>query len=131
MPGRRRDAPHSRIIPKLEERISIQNSHGNAQRILTLSHVDNYVLTAGLGVITGLLILSELGISIAPVLGAAGVVGIAIAGIENWVDPDVLIRCRFRVKALEQWNVRREYLKRLKSNLEASAAQQVGETTGA
>lgn len=96
-----------------------------------MSQVDNYVLTAGLGVITGLLILSELGISIAPVLGAAGVVGIAIAGIENWMDPDVLIGCRFRVKALEQWNVRREYLKRLKSNLEVSAAQQAGKTTGA
>jgi small conductance mechanosensitive channel len=37
-----------------------------------------------------------------------------IAGVENWADSSVVIRCRFRVAPLEQWSVRREYLRRLK-----------------
>jgi small conductance mechanosensitive channel len=37
-----------------------------------------------------------------------------IAGVERWADSSVILRARFRVAALEQWNVKREYLKRLK-----------------
>ncbi len=37
-----------------------------------------------------------------------------IAGVENWADSAVIIRCRLKVQPLEQWNVRRAYLKRLK-----------------
>jgi small conductance mechanosensitive channel len=37
-----------------------------------------------------------------------------IAGVDQWADSAVVIRCRFKVVALEQWSVRREYLRRLK-----------------
>ena len=37
-----------------------------------------------------------------------------IAGVDQLADSAVVIRCRFRVAPLEQWNVRREYLQRLK-----------------
>jgi small conductance mechanosensitive channel len=37
-----------------------------------------------------------------------------IAGVERWDDSAVVIRCRFKCVALEQWTVRREYLRRLK-----------------
>jgi small conductance mechanosensitive channel len=37
-----------------------------------------------------------------------------IAGVENWSDSAVMLRSRFKVAPLEQWNVRREYLRRLK-----------------
>lgn len=37
-----------------------------------------------------------------------------IAGVDEWADSAVILRCRFKVRALEQWRVRREYLKRLK-----------------
>jgi small conductance mechanosensitive channel len=37
-----------------------------------------------------------------------------IVGVERWDDSAVILRCRFTVRPLEQWNVRREYLKRLK-----------------
>jgi small conductance mechanosensitive channel len=37
-----------------------------------------------------------------------------IAGVDRWDNSAVVIRCRFRVLALEQWAVRREYLRRLK-----------------
>lgn len=38
-----------------------------------------------------------------------------VAGVERWGDSSVVIRCRFKVVPLEQWNVRREYLRRLKA----------------
>ena len=37
-----------------------------------------------------------------------------IAGVERWDESAIVLRCRFRVAPLEQWNVRREYLRRLK-----------------
>ena len=37
-----------------------------------------------------------------------------VAGVENWADSSVVLRCRFKVAPLEQWTVRREYLRRLK-----------------
>lgn len=37
-----------------------------------------------------------------------------IAGVDNWADSAVIIRCRFKVMPLEQWGVRREFLYRLK-----------------
>lgn len=37
-----------------------------------------------------------------------------MAGVDKWDDSAVVVRCRFKVIALEQWAVRREYLRRLK-----------------
>ena len=37
-----------------------------------------------------------------------------IAGVNQWADSSVVIRARFRVLPLEQWAVRRDYLRRLK-----------------
>lgn len=37
-----------------------------------------------------------------------------IAGVDKWADSAVVVRCRFKVRPLEQWAVRREYLRRLK-----------------
>ena len=68
-----------RVMPHLRETIAArQESVEDSQRIRTLSRVLRYVLTVVIAVVTGLLILGELGVSVAPILGAAGVVGIAI-----------------------------------------------------
>jgi small-conductance mechanosensitive channel len=45
--------------------------------------------------------------------------GFEIAGVERWGDSAVVLRCRFKVRALEQWNVRREFLRRLKKAFDA------------
>lgn len=37
-----------------------------------------------------------------------------IAGVDAWADSAVVIKCRFKVVPMQQWTVRREYLKRLK-----------------
>ncbi len=42
-----------------------------------------------------------------------------LAGVERWDDSAVVIRCRFKCVALEQWTVRREYLRRLKAAFDA------------
>ncbi|MBI2312346.1 MAG: mechanosensitive ion channel family protein [Betaproteobacteria bacterium] len=41
-----------------------------------------------------------------------------IAGVENWADSAVIVRCRYKVMPLEQWGVRREYLRRLKNTFD-------------
>jgi len=40
---------------------------------------------------------------------------IEIIGVERWADSAVILRCRLRVVPIQQWNVRREYLRRLKA----------------
>lgn len=42
-----------------------------------------------------------------------------LAGVEDWGDSAITVRCRFKVVPLEQWNVRREFLKRLKAAFDA------------
>ncbi len=48
------------------------------RRIETLARVFRYIDTVVISLVAGMLTLSELGISIAPILGAAGVVGLAV-----------------------------------------------------
>jgi len=48
------------------------------RRIETLARVFRYISTVVISLVAGMLVLSEIGISIAPILGAAGVVGIAV-----------------------------------------------------
>jgi small conductance mechanosensitive channel len=222
-----------RVVPKIREAVAArQDSAEDERRVRTLSRVVRYSLTVAVTVVAGMLILGEFGISVAPILGAAGVVGIAlgfgaqslvkdyfngfflllenqvrigdvveaggksglveelnlrylrlrdysgsvhyipngniavvtnmslgfaqavidagiaygadidramevmratgealrgdpafaakilddleIAGVDAWADSAVVIRCRFRVVPLEQWAVRREFLRRLK-----------------
>lgn len=68
-----------RLVPRCRELIANhQDTQEGAQRIRTLSRVLRYTLTVLVSVITALLILGEFGISVAPLLGAAGVAGIAI-----------------------------------------------------
>jgi len=42
-----------------------------------------------------------------------------IVGVDDWADSAVLLACRFKVKPLEQWAVRREFLRRLKLAFDA------------
>ncbi len=44
---------------------------------------------------------------------------IEIVGVENWADSAVTLRCRLKVPPLEQWTIRREYLRRLKHAFDA------------
>lgn len=46
-----------------------------------------------------------------------------VAGVEQWADSAVVIRCRFKCAPLEQWAVRREYLRRLKHAFDAQGIE--------
>ena len=46
-----------------------------------------------------------------------------IAGVDQWGDSAVMIRCRFKVRPLEQWGVRRAFLYRLKKAFDASGIE--------
>ena len=232
----------SRLLRLFRERITAKlAAHADIQRVETVTRVFRYVATAVITLIGGMLVLSELGISIAPILGAAGVVGLAIgfgaqslvkdyfvgfflllenqiargdvvriadrsglveditlryvrlrdysgdvhyvpnglittvtnltrdfsyavmdigvayrenldevfatmrqtagtlqqdpefsalilepleiAGVENLADSAVIVRCRFKVRTLERWTVRREFLRRLKAAFDASGIE--------
>jgi small conductance mechanosensitive channel len=68
-----------RLVRLFRERIAPRMSDLEAvKRADTLSRVFRYLVTVVISLITGLLVLAELGISVAPILGAAGVVGIAV-----------------------------------------------------
>jgi len=42
-----------------------------------------------------------------------------IAGVDNLDESAVIIRCRIKVRPLEQWTIKREYLKRIKNAFDA------------
>jgi small conductance mechanosensitive channel len=46
-----------------------------------------------------------------------------IAGVEKWDDSSIGLRCRFKVGPLEQWSVRREFLRRLKAAFDRSGIE--------
>lgn len=46
-----------------------------------------------------------------------------LAGVERWVESAIVIRGRFKVAPLEQWTVRREYLRRLKHAFDEQAIE--------
>ena len=54
------------------------NTNEDTKRIETLARVFRYTSAVVISLVAGMLALSEVGISIAPILGAAGVVGIAV-----------------------------------------------------
>ncbi len=58
-----------------------------------------------------------------PELGEKIVEDLEIAGVDNWADSAVIIRCRFKVLPLEQWTVRRAFLYRLKKAFDAAGIE--------
>jgi moderate conductance mechanosensitive channel len=42
-----------------------------------------------------------------------------IAGVDSLAESAVIIRCRMKVRPLEQWSIKREYLKRIKNAFDA------------
>ncbi len=68
-----------RTIRTLRERIaSRMDDRESTKRAETLGRVFRYLATVVVSLIAGMLVLAELGVSVAPILGAAGVVGLAV-----------------------------------------------------
>ncbi len=72
-------AVSQRAIRTLRERIaSRMDDRESAKRAETLGRVFRYLASVVVSLIAVMLVLAELGVSVAPILGAAGVVGLAI-----------------------------------------------------
>jgi len=72
-------ATSQRAIRTLRIRIASRlGDRGSVQRAETLGRVFRYLVAVIISLLGGMLILSELGISVAPILGAAGVAGLAV-----------------------------------------------------
>lgn len=68
-----------RTVRKVRERIAARLDDAEAvKRAETLGRVLRYVVAVVVTLIAGMLVLGELGVSVAPILGAAGVVGVAV-----------------------------------------------------
>jgi moderate conductance mechanosensitive channel len=59
-----------------------------------------------------------------PVFGPKILDDLDIAGVESWTERGITLRARFKVMALEQASVRREYLMRLKDAFDRADIQQ-------
>lgn len=57
------------------------------------------------------------------VLGPRILEDLEVAGIDQLADSAVMIRCRFRVLPLEQWTIRREFLRRIKKAFDAAGIE--------
>ncbi|MCL4748029.1 MAG: mechanosensitive ion channel family protein [Burkholderiaceae bacterium] len=70
----------NRRLIRLFKRFALRNSSSaeDQRRVETLSRVFRYVASVVIVVVTTMTVLSQVGISIAPILGAAGVIGVAI-----------------------------------------------------
>ena len=69
----------TRLIRTFRERIAARMTGAEeVRRAETLGRVFRYLATVVIGLIGGVLVLAECGVSVAPILGAAGVVGLAI-----------------------------------------------------
>lgn len=67
------------LIPKLRRQLQKHTDDPEQQkRLETLGRVLRYIIAVVITLITGMLVLSEIGISIAPILASAGVIGIAV-----------------------------------------------------
>jgi small conductance mechanosensitive channel len=68
-----------KLVPVLRKQLQERTDDAEQlKRVVTLSRVFRYIATVITTLIAGMLVLTELGISIAPILASAGVIGLAI-----------------------------------------------------
>jgi small conductance mechanosensitive channel len=58
-----------------------------------------------------------------PELGPKIIEDLEIAGVDRWADSSVILRCRMKTLPLQQWSVRRAFLKRLKQAFDAKGIE--------
>ena len=58
-----------------------------------------------------------------PVFGERVIEPFELAGVDSLGDSAVVIRGRFRVQPLQQWSVRREFLRRVKLRFDADGIE--------
>jgi small conductance mechanosensitive channel len=65
-----------------------------------------------------------------PAFAARIVQDLELVGVEKWEGNAIVLRCRFKVAPLEQWAIRREFLRRLKHAFDLKAIDRGGPSLG-
>ena len=102
---------HVHFVPNGEIKIVTNRTRGFAQAVIEVGVAYREDLDEALEVmrIVGQAMRAE------PTWGERIADDVEIIGVERWADSAVILRCRVKVvPAIQQWNVKREFLKRLK-----------------
>lgn len=102
---------HVHFVPNGTISSVVNLGRGHAQAVVDIGVAYSTDLDAAMAVMREV----AAGLQEDPAYAARILDPLEMAGVERWADSSVIIRARFRVAPLEQWNVRREYLRRLKT----------------
>ncbi|MGE0875926.1 MAG: mechanosensitive ion channel family protein [Burkholderiales bacterium] len=101
---------HVHFVPNSEIKIVINRTRDFAQAVIEVGIAYREDCDEALGV------MREVGEQMRadPTWAPRILADVELIGVENWADSAVILRCRLKVVGIEQWGVRREFLKRLK-----------------
>jgi len=101
---------HVQFVPNGEIKVVVNLTREFAQSVIEIGVAYREDAEAALAV------MMEVGQAMRadPVFGPKILADTEMIGVERWDDSAVILRVRLKVQPLEQWNVRREFLKRLK-----------------
>jgi moderate conductance mechanosensitive channel len=102
---------HVHFVPNGQIGAVVNLSRGHAQAVIDAGVAYGTELQHAMQVMA----LTAQGMRDDPVFGAKILEPFEMVGVERWDDSAVVLRGRFKVAPLEQWSVRREYLRRLKA----------------
>jgi small conductance mechanosensitive channel len=107
------------FVPNSEVRVVVNRTRGFAHAVI------DAVIKSSQKVEDAFALMREVGRELRqdPKYGPSILGDVEIAGIERWEHTGLYLRCRLKVLPLEQWNVRGEFLRRLKTAFEASGIQ--------
>jgi moderate conductance mechanosensitive channel len=107
------------FVPNGEIKVVVNRTRGFAQAVIDV------VVKSSQKVDEAFAVMREVGEELRrdPKYGPSILGDVEIAGIERWEHTGLYLRCRIKVTPLEQWNVRAEFLRRVKAAFEARGIQ--------
>jgi small conductance mechanosensitive channel len=110
---------HVHIVPNGEISSVVNMGRGHAQAVVDVG------VGYGVDLDRAMAVMRSVGAAMRadPGFGPKLLADFEIAGVERWDASAVVLRGRFKVMPLEQWSVRREYLRRLKAAFDAAGIE--------
>jgi small conductance mechanosensitive channel len=107
------------FVPNGEIKVVVNRTRGFAQAVVDV------VIKSSQKIDEAFAAMKEVGEQLRrdPKYGPSILGDVEIAGIERWEHTGLFLRCRIKVQPLEQWNVRAEFLRRVKAAFEARGIQ--------
>jgi small-conductance mechanosensitive channel len=107
------------FVPNGEIKVVVNRTRGFAQAVIDV------VIKSSQKIDEAFAVMREVGEDLRrdPKYGPSILGDVEIAGIERWEHTGLFLRARIKVAPLEQWNVRAEFLRRVKAAFEARGIQ--------